>query len=192
MTATSSTASAGPIPASAISALPPKCWSGPLNSCRRIRPSTIISATFIGVTAGSRRRAISGAARSSSSLRPRRSRASRASSTAASPASRRRAERRLIRMTRPRLAPAKINLYLHVVGRRADGYHRLDSLVAFADIGDAIVAAPADALSLEVTGPEAAALAGLDGDNLVLKAASRLAAHFAIAPRAALRLDKQL
>ena len=46
-------------------------------------------------------------------------------------------------------APAKINLYLHVVGRRADGYHLLDSLVAFADIGDEIAAAPADALSLD-------------------------------------------
>src|SRR6266478_6078268 len=45
-------------------------------------------------------------------------------------------------------APAKINLYLHVVGRRADGYHRLDSLVAFADIGDWVTAAPAESLSV--------------------------------------------
>jgi 4-diphosphocytidyl-2-C-methyl-D-erythritol kinase len=92
-------------------------------------------------------------------------------------------------------APAKINLYLHVVGRRADGYHLLDSLVAFADIGDEIVAAPAAALSLTVTGPEAPALAGLGGDNLVLKAAGRLAAHCAVPRRtfgAALRLDKHL
>ena len=36
------------------------------------------------------------------------------------------------------LAPAKVNLYLHVIGRRADGYHLLDSLVAFADIGDRV------------------------------------------------------
>jgi 4-diphosphocytidyl-2-C-methyl-D-erythritol kinase len=89
-------------------------------------------------------------------------------------------------------APAKINLYLHVVGRRPDGYHLLDSLVAFADIGDAIVAQPADALTLEVTGPEAAALAGLGDDNLVLRAARALAAHYGTAPRAALRLDKHL
>src|SRR5437667_343944 len=51
-------------------------------------------------------------------------------------------------------APAKINLYLHVVGRRADGYHLLDSLVAFADIGDWVTAAPAESLSLAIGGPE--------------------------------------
>jgi len=90
------------------------------------------------------------------------------------------------------LAPAKINLFLHVIGRRPDGYHLLDSLVAFADIGDEITAAPAEALSLAVSGPEAAALSGLDGDNLVLRAASRLAGHHGIAPDAALRLDKHL
>jgi 4-diphosphocytidyl-2-C-methyl-D-erythritol kinase len=89
-------------------------------------------------------------------------------------------------------APAKINLYLHVTGRRADGYHLLDSLVVFADIGDTIAAAPAHRLSLAVTGPEAGALAGLGDDNLVLRAARRLAEQHGIAPRAALRLDKQL
>ncbi len=68
-------------------------------------------------------------------------------------------------------APAKINLYLHVVGRRADGYHLLDSLIAFADIGDRVTAAPADRLSLAFGGPEAGALAGLGDDNLVLRAA---------------------
>ncbi|MFZ2006848.1 MAG: 4-(cytidine 5'-diphospho)-2-C-methyl-D-erythritol kinase, partial [Stellaceae bacterium] len=50
-------------------------------------------------------------------------------------------------------APAKVNLYLHVVGRRADGLHLLDSLVAFADIGDEVTAAPAEVLSLAVCGP---------------------------------------
>ncbi|MGH6973266.1 MAG: 4-(cytidine 5'-diphospho)-2-C-methyl-D-erythritol kinase, partial [Stellaceae bacterium] len=40
------------------------------------------------------------------------------------------------------LAPAKLNLYLHIVGRRADGFHLLDSLVAFADIGDHITVSP--------------------------------------------------
>jgi len=89
-------------------------------------------------------------------------------------------------------APAKINLYLHVVGRRDDGYHLLDSLVAFADIGDEIVAAPGDMLSFAVSGPEVAALAGLGDDNLVLRAARALAAHAGIAPRAALRLVKNL
>ena len=55
-----------------------------------------------------------------------------------------------------------------------------------------MTAAPAAALSLTVTGPEAAALAGLGNDNLVLRAARRLAEHCGIAPRAALTLDKQL
>jgi 4-diphosphocytidyl-2-C-methyl-D-erythritol kinase len=81
---------------------------------------------------------------------------------------------------------------LHVIGRRGDGYHLLDSLVAFADIGDEVVAAPSDILSLAVTGPEAGAIAGLSDDNLVLRAARRLAAHCGIAPGAALRLDKRL
>lgn len=67
-------------------------------------------------------------------------------------------------------APAKINLTLHVTGQRADGYHLLDSLVVFADLGDTVIAHPADTLSLSVTGPEAGDLAG-EGDNLVLRAA---------------------
>jgi len=89
-------------------------------------------------------------------------------------------------------APAKINLYLHLVGRRADGYHLLDSLVAFGDIGDRLTAAPADALTLAVGGPEAPAIARLGEDNLVLRAARRFAEHCGIAPRAALYLDKHL
>jgi 4-diphosphocytidyl-2-C-methyl-D-erythritol kinase len=67
-------------------------------------------------------------------------------------------------------APAKINLCLHVTGRRADGYHLLDSLVVFAGIGDKVTASPAPALSLVIDGPEAGALSG-DADNLVLRAA---------------------
>ena len=55
-------------------------------------------------------------------------------------------------------APAKVNLYLHVTGRRADGYHLLDSLVVFAGIGDVLEAAPADTLSLRVEGPFVAGL----------------------------------
>src|ERR1700674_2932991 len=95
-------------------------------------------------------------------------------------------------------APAKINLYLHVVGRRADGYHLLDSLVAFADIGDRVGVAPAESLSLAVSGPEAGAIAGLGDDNLVMRAA-RLFASQAMAKvpgatpfGAALYLEKNL
>jgi 4-diphosphocytidyl-2-C-methyl-D-erythritol kinase len=71
-------------------------------------------------------------------------------------------------------APAKINLTLRVLGRRVDGYHDLESLVAFAAVGDALTFAPGVALALAVSGPTAQA-AGDNADNLVLKAASALA-----------------
>ncbi|WP_083096076.1 4-(cytidine 5'-diphospho)-2-C-methyl-D-erythritol kinase [Pseudophaeobacter leonis] len=67
-------------------------------------------------------------------------------------------------------APAKINLTLHVTGQRPDGYHMLDSLVVFADIGDRLRIEPAEDLSLTVTGPMAEGVPS-DGRNLVLKAA---------------------
>ena len=73
-------------------------------------------------------------------------------------------------------APAKVNLYLHLTGRRADGYHLLDSLVAFADIGDVLRAEPAETLSLRVAGPFAGGLSA-EPDNLVLRAARALAAE---------------
>ncbi|MGL6210976.1 MAG: 4-(cytidine 5'-diphospho)-2-C-methyl-D-erythritol kinase, partial [Paracoccaceae bacterium] len=71
---------------------------------------------------------------------------------------------------RSELARAKINLCLHVTGRRADGYHLLDSLVVFADLGDRVTVKSADRLSLTITGPMAASLPVSD-DNLVLRAA---------------------
>lgn len=67
-------------------------------------------------------------------------------------------------------APAKINLSLHVTGQRADGYHLLDSLVVFADVGDRLWFEPADAMSLEVGGPFSDAVP-TDARNLVWKAA---------------------
>lgn len=73
------------------------------------------------------------------------------------------------------LAPAKINLTLHVTGRRADGYHLLDSLVVFVDLGDRIVVVPDDGLSLRVVGPRATGVPADDG-NLMLRAARLLAA----------------
>jgi 4-diphosphocytidyl-2-C-methyl-D-erythritol kinase len=88
-------------------------------------------------------------------------------------------------------APAKLNLYLHVVGRRPDGYHLLDSLVAFAGVADELTFAPATDLSLVIDGPFARSLA-VDDDNLVLKAARALAAHAGRAPAAAIRLTKRL
>jgi len=88
-------------------------------------------------------------------------------------------------------APAKLNLHLHVTGRRDDGYHLLDSLVAFADVGDGLSFAPADELSLGLTGPFAGALSA-EPDNLVLRAARGLAALAGIAPKAAITLGKRL
>lgn len=73
-------------------------------------------------------------------------------------------------------APAKINLTLHVRGRRADGYHDLESLVAFAGVHDLLSLEPADDLTLAVAGPGAGAVGPLD-DNSVLVAARHLAAR---------------
>jgi len=88
-------------------------------------------------------------------------------------------------------APAKINLHLHVIGRRADGYHLLDSLVVFAGIGDRLTVSPSDHLSLSVTGPFAAGLAA-EADNLVLRAATALAAKAGARATGALVLEKNL
>jgi 4-diphosphocytidyl-2-C-methyl-D-erythritol kinase len=90
-------------------------------------------------------------------------------------------------------APAKINLYLHVIGRRPDGYHLLDSLFAFVDIGDWVTATPADRLTLTIDGPEARDLAGTIDDNLIMRAARLLTETMPAAPRgAALHLTKNL
>ena len=89
-------------------------------------------------------------------------------------------------------APAKLNLYLHVLGRRADGYHLLDSLVAFAAPADEVTAEPASSLSLVLRGPYAAALGDAPSDNLVWRAAERLAAAAGRPAAAKLTLTKNL
>jgi 4-diphosphocytidyl-2-C-methyl-D-erythritol kinase len=90
-------------------------------------------------------------------------------------------------------APAKVNLSLHVTGRRADGYHLLDSLVVFAGVYDRLTLDAADTLSLTVEGPGAAALAGLAAtDNIVLTAARTLAAATGTRRGAHLTLHKAL
>ncbi len=73
-------------------------------------------------------------------------------------------------------APAKINLSLRVVGRRADGYHELESLVAFAGIADKLTLQPGDDGGLDVLGPFAGEC-GASADNLVLKAVAALRAR---------------
>ena len=88
-------------------------------------------------------------------------------------------------------APAKVNLTLHVLGRRADGYHDLESLVAFADVADRLALTMGDALTLTVLGP-GASQAGAEADNLVTKAARALAARVPGLRAGAFRLDKRL
>src|ERR1700739_4918861 len=73
-------------------------------------------------------------------------------------------------------APAKVNLTLRILGKRADGYHDLESLVVFARLADEVTLTPDAPLGLDVDGPTAAA-AGEVGDNLVLRAARELAAR---------------
>ena len=90
-----------------------------------------------------------------------------------------------------RLAPAKVNLNLHLCGQRADGYHLLDSLVVFPSVGDVLSVEDADVLSLSLAGPFADGLSA-GGDNLVLAAAERLAAHAGARVGAALHLQKNL
>ena len=75
-------------------------------------------------------------------------------------------------MSARRLAPAKVNLFLHVGDKRPDGYHDLLSLVVFADVGDRLSASPADKLTLNVTG--AFPNTGPADDNLVMKAVRAL------------------
>ncbi|MGQ9365842.1 4-(cytidine 5'-diphospho)-2-C-methyl-D-erythritol kinase [Azospirillum sp. A39] len=103
-------------------------------------------------------------------------------------------------------APAKLNLYLHVLGRRDDGFHELDSLVVFADVGDAVSVQPAPARvalrgadlppagpRLAVSGPFAPVLLGEDpADNLVNRAAHALAARLGRTAEAMIHLDKRL
>ena len=95
-----------------------------------------------------------------------------------------------------RTAWAKINLTLHVTGRRGDGYHELDSLIVFAGIGDGLEIAPGPQsgpkIVLEIDGPFAPALRAAAGDNLVIAAARALAARYGIEAGARLRLDKRL
>lgn len=85
------------------------------------------------------------------------------------------------------LAPAKVNLALHLLGRRPDGFHEIDSLVTFAEFGDRVGIAPSGRLSLRVSGPFGELIPD-GGDNLVLRAAGLLHPHAG----AALRLQKNI
>ena len=88
-------------------------------------------------------------------------------------------------------APAKINLMLHVIGRRDDGYHVVQSVMGFADTGDIIEAIPADTYSLAINGPFAAH-APLDDTNLVTRAIRAMEAQAGRRAEMTLTLTKHL
>lgn len=89
-------------------------------------------------------------------------------------------------------APAKINLTLEVGRPREDGMHPLQSVVAFADVGDLIEAEPGEGVSLAITGGFADQLSEGDPENLVLRAARALADAANVPPNAKLTLQKDL
>jgi 4-diphosphocytidyl-2-C-methyl-D-erythritol kinase len=86
---------------------------------------------------------------------------------------------------------AKVNLTLRVIGRRVDGYHELESVVAFADCADRLTLVPGTELGLTLSGPLAQAC-GETSDNLVLKAARRLSERMPGLKTGGFTLDKVL
>lgn len=89
------------------------------------------------------------------------------------------------------IAPAKVNLALHVRGKLPDGRHSIETVFAFCSDGDHLSAAPADEISLTVTGSFSAELPSIE-DNLVIRAANSLKRQARVASGAALMLDKRL
>ncbi len=89
-------------------------------------------------------------------------------------------------------APAKINLFLRVTGRRADGYHTLQSLFGFAGIADRLQAGPAPEITLAADGQFAASLPADPEANLVVQVARALRARYGVDGGAWLRLEKNL
>ena len=88
-------------------------------------------------------------------------------------------------------AAAKINLYLHVVGRRASGYHDLDSLIAFVNVYDTLSFELSDELTLQIEGTFSSRILN-SGENLVIRAAHALAAATGVKPTANIALKKEL
>ena len=92
------------------------------------------------------------------------------------------------------LCPAKINLFLHILGKRADGYHILESLVTFAEYGDVLgFVRNEDGLKLKITGAYAAELSDFDiADNLIIKAAESFEKRFDLKISGCFELIKKL
>lgn len=91
------------------------------------------------------------------------------------------------------IAPAKVNLYLHITGRRDDGYHQLDSLFVFTTFGDVITLTPAETISLTIDGPFAQLLAReAPHKNLIYRAAILLQKKFSISSGAHIQLTKNI
>lgn len=94
-------------------------------------------------------------------------------------------------MTVVEIAPAKINLALHVRRRRPDGYHDIETLFAFCRDGDVVTVTPADRPSFAIHGPFSAGL-GTGADNLVMRAAAGFAEALGVDDAHAITLDKRL
>lgn len=89
------------------------------------------------------------------------------------------------------IAPAKLNLALHVRGKLPDGRHAIETLFAFCSDGDWLSATPADDISLTITGSFSGELASIE-DNLVIRAANALKQQASVRSGAALKLNKRL
>ncbi len=89
-------------------------------------------------------------------------------------------------------AYAKINLALHILGRRDDGYHEIDTIFAFLKDGDHLSIKASDNVSLSIDGPFGDNIGGKVDDNLVMKTAKLMQDHFNIGDGAALHLRKNL
>ena len=88
-------------------------------------------------------------------------------------------------------APAKVNLYLHITGKREDGYHLVDSLVSFTDFGDMVTVSPAEELTLSAAGHYADGMP-MDDSNLVLRMARRLQQETGCTKGAKIHIDKEI
>lgn len=89
-------------------------------------------------------------------------------------------------------APIKINFFLHIIGRRDDGYHNLQSLVSFANYGDIITIKPASTFSFTITGDFQSELPKNNADNLILKAAHKISLALGKNLNIAITLDKKI